>query len=390
MVIRRLRCEGIKLIAMNPESVPARETGDSLTPLRGVAAVFVLMFHTVGDLPLLLTKLGWFGAILSKFYLWVDFFFILSGYVIMSAYGRRLSGSGLRTRLRFLMLRLGRIYPLHLVTLTAMVALELLIGAMGRSGEPPFSLKSRSLISIPTNLLLIQSIGIHSGFSWNTPAWSISCEWVAYVCFAVWAGLAFRIRLRTAAVVMLSCGVGYLIMWMLRGSLDATYDYGVIRCHLGFIAGAMLQRFVARCSTTDSGSTLIFLSSLIVTILGFCIAALMDVDWVVIPPFILLCFVMARPAASVRKYTLETRVLQWTGKISYSIYMTHWILIATIPAAFSRILHIDLRQAEGTLTQNLAAVAITFILTVLISILSFRYVEEPSRKYCRKLVGELS
>lgn len=93
---------------------PRTRARDSLTPLRGIAAFCVVVYHISENFPVLQTQSATLLPIVSRFYLWVDFFFILSGYIIALAYGDRLKSSSADERLRFLALRLARIYPLHI------------------------------------------------------------------------------------------------------------------------------------------------------------------------------------------------------------------------------------------------------------------------------------
>src|SRR2546425_10965309 len=91
----------------------------ALESWRGIAACLVALFHLdayshLYDVPLL--RNAW---------LFVDFFFVLSGFIIAANYQQRLlEGFGIG---RFILLRLGRIYPLHFVMLALGVALKLVL-----------------------------------------------------------------------------------------------------------------------------------------------------------------------------------------------------------------------------------------------------------------------
>ena len=91
---------------------------DHLDGLRGLAALSVMIGH-----------IRWPSAIagLPPFHnisLWVDFFFVLSGFVIAHAYFEKIS-SGLSVA-TFMGRRLARLYPLHLITLLAALAYEII------------------------------------------------------------------------------------------------------------------------------------------------------------------------------------------------------------------------------------------------------------------------
>src|SRR6202142_2994764 len=87
-----------------------------LESLRGVAALIVVVYHAVWLNPVTNSRFFLNGALM------VDFFFVLSGFVIFHSYGSRLSS--LRDFGRFLWLRLGRLYPLHFAFLLVFLAIE--------------------------------------------------------------------------------------------------------------------------------------------------------------------------------------------------------------------------------------------------------------------------
>src|SRR5690348_4404083 len=70
---------------------------------------------------------GWLAGLRPFRHGWmlVDFFFILSGFVITASYGARLAQG--YPRWRFLLIRFGRVYPLHIATVAIYVVLEFLV-----------------------------------------------------------------------------------------------------------------------------------------------------------------------------------------------------------------------------------------------------------------------
>ena len=210
----------------------------ALDSWRGVAACLVALFHLNAyshfyDLPFL--RNSW---------LFVDFFFVLSGFVIAANYEQRLLdgfGAG-----RFLLLRLGRVYPLHFFMLAVFVALELLKvlrriavppGVWALNPVAPFSTPQESPATITANLLLVQSLHAFDFLTWNDPAWSISTEFFAYVAFAACL-IALRKRAWIAAALALTAGP-LLIAALSERNMDTTYDWGIIRCIYGFAAGVV-------------------------------------------------------------------------------------------------------------------------------------------------------
>src|ERR1700731_3903652 len=119
---------------------------------RGVAALLVALFH-----------LNVYSAIypldfVRNGYLFVDFFFVLSGFVITYSYADRLKT--LEDLGSFAIRRFGRLWPLHAVVLLAFVAAESAKGVMAARGAsfylPPFT-GTNALSTIPMNLVFGQS-----------------------------------------------------------------------------------------------------------------------------------------------------------------------------------------------------------------------------------------
>jgi peptidoglycan/LPS O-acetylase OafA/YrhL len=88
----------------------------TLTPLRGIAAMFVAIFHS--NL-ILKTFINPFGAyFVGSSWLWVDFFFVLSGFILCYVYGDNFKSSlTLSLYWKYLKARFARVYPLHFITL---------------------------------------------------------------------------------------------------------------------------------------------------------------------------------------------------------------------------------------------------------------------------------
>src|SRR5205814_8426072 len=105
----------------------------SLTTMRGVAALLVAFFHLrygVIGVPLFALYLFQF-RFGNRGYLWVDFFFILSGFILAYRYGDACSKLKLRGYGHFVLQRVARIWPLNVVTV--LIALVYLVSTCGAS-----------------------------------------------------------------------------------------------------------------------------------------------------------------------------------------------------------------------------------------------------------------
>ena len=137
----------------------------------------------------------------------------------------------------FVVRRLARIYPLHIVTLVAMLMLRfarLGLVALGVLAVVPVQTEVNTGYSFFLNVLLLHSMGLLDHLSWNGPSWSISTEFYTYLLFGallLWAQYVGSRRLFYVASVGLVVGSLLLIVFGLgQQSLDFHTDFGFFRC----------------------------------------------------------------------------------------------------------------------------------------------------------------
>ena len=170
-------------MAINNIGLPDRFV--ALDSWRGIAACIIALIHFHVGVNNHVSELSFFGGA----FLFVDFFFALSGFVIFANYARRLrDGFGFW---RFMWLRLGRLYPLHIAILLVFIGFEwiqvLLPGFGALAVNEPFSQEGESLQFIAANIILVHALGFfNDGIqAFNQPSWSISTEFYSYALFAV-------------------------------------------------------------------------------------------------------------------------------------------------------------------------------------------------------------
>jgi peptidoglycan/LPS O-acetylase OafA/YrhL len=207
------------------------KTLKSLTALRFFAAMWVALYHVWPTLgvarPLLV----------AKGYLAVDLFFTLSGFILCHVYLTPFGERRFSYR-AFLWARLARIYPTHIVTLIGFGALVYLGTRIGvRNGGNVVI-----WASLPAQLTLTQAWGVAPQAGWNHPAWSISAEWFAYLCFPAFAAAtwAARARPRLAALTAALLAVGFEIGFQRLIGMpltSATFLWGAARILPPFAIG---------------------------------------------------------------------------------------------------------------------------------------------------------
>ena len=223
----------------------------ALTTLRFLAALWVVLFTAWPHL-----DIGFTPVAVTKGYLGVEVFFVLSGFILSHVYleaaGRGRSG-GFSYR-GFLWARIARVYPLHLVTLAGMIALGVGATVAGLA-------VSESLLdwrSLPAHLSLTHAWGLASSAAFNHPSWSISAEWFAYLSFPAFAFVAWRMRERPVLATVLAA-VGALALYAVFEPVagfsltEATFRWGALRIVPCFALGCALYLIHRRAPVRHGG-----------------------------------------------------------------------------------------------------------------------------------------
>src|SRR5688572_11860825 len=170
---------------------PSNRYLTTLTPLRGIAALFVVIFHS--NLMAMAFMPPAYTSFISGGWLWVDFFFILSGFIIFYVYGKNFDESVKRSAWwKYIGARFSRVYPLHFLTLIWCAVCTIIINSLATSIDPFFA-AIFDLNAIPASLVMLQSIHLFDMTPLNTPSWSLSTEWWVYVLFPFIVPLFLRL-----------------------------------------------------------------------------------------------------------------------------------------------------------------------------------------------------
>ena len=352
----------------------------SLTGLRGVAAVYVVFHHYF----LGVSFTNPFSTFLAHGYLAVDLFFVLSGFVMTLNYSRMfVEGWSGTSMLTFLSRRIARVYPLYLVTTLCASAL---IVAGWLENPAASSLKT----TLALNLAMVQAWGF--GPSLDGPGWSISAEWAAYLLFPLLLSVAFFRKplwgwLSAAASVMLLvflCGIPATAAHNLRplAVLDLHSSYrgiAVWRCLPEFTLGILAARVQGSRAAGWLGSNRLACTVLCLIILVMLTVPRVDLAVVLMFPALILCLAFDRNLPSL---VLGSRPIHYLGVISYSIYLVHDLLGGLMDWTH-RYAH-----SHGLAHAQTYAALIGIVLTFPISIVAYKIIESPGRRFVRTLLEE--
>jgi peptidoglycan/LPS O-acetylase OafA/YrhL len=351
-----------------------------LTGLRGLAALWVVLYHYCSIyLPALDGKL--LGGLISRGYLAVDLFFLLSGFVLAHVYSDAADNKGPGFFRSFMRARVARIYPLHLLVLALFVAMAIGVRAVhyvqdGSYNPLPLS-GARSLEALGANLVMLQ--GLHASvLSWNYPAWSISVEFAAYLAFPLAIGVLWRASGKSLLIGALT---GFAAIWALAYVTGGDMNQwdgptALWRCLPQFFLGCICYR-VYRKGLIDARGWAGFVFGTTLLMLYF---DYRDVVVVTVFPLLVLCTVMA---GGVTGRILNARPMVMLGEISYSIYLIH----SLVQHATTHVLNaLDLDQSEFSVAVSLCALVLMLLVVLILSAASYRFFEQPMRRWVNQRV----
>lgn len=354
----------------------AKSQLNALTSARGIAAWLVVLYHVRGGFTDAVPD--WLISFFAKGYLAVDFFFILSGFVMWLNYGRKFQEQGLRAAPDFLLRRIARIYPLHFVLLVAMVAFAALLAASGRDASAQYP-----VAELPMHFLLMQNWGFTEELAWNQPAWSISTELAAYLSLPIVAVLAFKrqwsIGASIAAIAALCLLMGFILVGRAQPTIGSGIPYnGLIRClfefHIGVFLCMIWQQADARASRL-----LTWFSATVIGVLGLAWGTgLLREHFVVAAIFAASVYLIARTSA-LPGNPLSSRLMVHIGDISYSTYLVHFFLWTVFKLLFVR----------DQFNVPLPLMILFLVMTAVASSVLYRFIEQPGRHWVQDMTSRL-
>ena len=213
------------------------EMRKAINAFRGFAALYVAVYHLR-----YFTHFDWFGhfPVLRFGYIGVDFFFILSGLIISHVYLARAKHGDLRFWGKFIWFRIARLFPVHLLIMLAMLGAACAAPMITADAQLP---DQKSLLDWLSLTLLVRQWFLPDGYVWNSPAWSVSAEFFAYlVLFPLIAQLVRAWPRSLARMILLAAGVSmYMVLWASGGTLNLINGAGpMIRITAGFASGCGL------------------------------------------------------------------------------------------------------------------------------------------------------
>jgi len=339
-----------------------------LTGLRFVLAVWVVLHHLTGKGAMLepwalsLPPAGY--TLVRDGYLAVSAFFVLSGFVLMQSYGGTVWTHA--SLMRYARGRFARVYPVYALSLLLVAPYISLAQVPNKSGL------------VVNYVLLFQGWTGKLPVSWNTPAWSLSCEMFFYLCFPL-AVMGMR-RLSARAAVVAGVAICFLpaAMWKV-GVPDAFKPLiHLADFLLGILASRAYEALRPRWSGRGYWLYLPGMAAVGALMLNpLMIPGVLDLNGF-LRPFTALTLVGLALSGGWLAQGLSTRAAVYLGKASYAVYILH------IPLLWSY-KRWAIYWFPGMSGAWMAAIYVCGV--VAISAVVYRFFEEPANQYLRAMQG---
>ncbi len=361
---------------------------DHLVSVRGLAAWLVVFYHSILLLQVAMPQLPRpVIGLIAHGYLAVDFFFVLSGFIIFINYHANFFLNFRHNALTFYWNRFSRIYPVHAFMLSAylLLALAFLYASASRTLPPGYTAEA-----FWQSLVLVHAWTGEPTW-WNVPSWSISAEWFVYLLFPFIAIFFHRFIRHLAAHLLLALSIFIAVYsaYTFQGyeSLGAaTFKMALIRAFLEFSLGAIAgSLFIHHHAFLKKNRVATGLLALVLCIGVYYI----DIPNYATVPF--MCFLLVAflsvDNSSVSKI-LSNKFLVYLGEISYSTYMVHYFVYDVFKAGWVQ----DPRQVDAAplLASFMAVLALSMLMHKTLEIPAQQYLRTGLFKHFRTLVGSRS
>jgi peptidoglycan/LPS O-acetylase OafA/YrhL len=348
----------------------------------------------------------WFDLPVGKGYLWVEFFFMLSGFVLTYVYGARWREMWRwRTWLRFQATRLARLYPLHLTMLFVILFMVITLRALAAHygyvsiyDEKWHPINTWS--SFVANLFLVQAWNIFPYLSWNGASWFVSVEFLLCLLFPLYLVIASRGM--AGAIVLILGGASGLTLLALtsKHGLDLTFHNGIFRGMAAFAIGIGMAVLHERIRSRHGNALPSYAHSLAQSAaLALLLYAIYETGWAHRPEDIYTVLAMAPLifalsfdrgiVAAALKSPLPLRLGEW----SYAIYIGQTALLQLLRHAQLHLYPAPTAMVLGCPWASWGPIwhwlepALLVAAAILWGYLLFTLVEQPTASFLRGLIG---
>ncbi len=353
----------------------------ALTGIRGIAALWVVILHGATYVNASSVLPQWLSNIINKGWLGVDLFFILSGFVIAYVHQSDFVQLKFNSIKQFLKLRLARIYPAHLVATLILIPIVVTVTLFSFITLPANVLDNYDFKKFLFSLSLTNGWGFEQSIGWNYPSWSVASEWFAYLLFPLIAWILNNIKSTKLFATIIFCI--FILMYVAAIKMNGATQYMpqaewlLLRVISEFIVGCCLYNIYTKLPRYLYSDSVSFTTILVIILLCF-FGVPSIFDGIIVMLFSLLILNLSHSKGLISRF-LSTDIMLFLGRISYSIYLTHFTVLIIFNQVMKRIPFIEKSSIEYLVTFYIGYI----ILSIISGKLLFSWVENPCRKFLK-------
>ncbi|MDQ0108443.1 peptidoglycan/LPS O-acetylase OafA/YrhL [Chitinophaga terrae (ex Kim and Jung 2007)] len=302
---------------VDPSLFKTKQHFQVLDGLRGVAALVVVVFHFME-----VVYTDPVTNVLGHGFLAVDFFFCLSGFVIVYAYDNRMKQLGIAA---FFKSRITRLHPL--VVLGSALGLAGFLFDPFSAGIGDYSAGRIALLFLASVLMIpfpVMADRYYNLFGLNAPSWSLFWEYVANLLYGL---LLWKANRRVLAGLLLAATGAIAFVAYTKGNVvggwskESFWD-GAARVSFSFLAGMLLFRYniIIKNKLGFAGLAVLLLAALLMPYFKYNWLAELLVVVIYFPLLVAL-------GAGTQVSGVMEKICSFSGKLSYPLYMTHYMVI---------------------------------------------------------------
>lgn len=315
-------------------------------------------------------------AFFKEGFVGVNFFFILSGFIISYNYQKKITEK--KTSLReFWVARIARIYPLHWLTLFMSAA----IGGYVAVGAIDW------IKHFAANLLLVQPFvpKMDYFFSFNSPSWSLGCEQLFYFLFPFLASLFVKSKRLTQTLIVITALMLLGMTLTHEDNIRAYWYVNPLTRLPDFLIGMLLFRLYDKYKAIEWSArrATFYEISVIVLFFAFCIFGYEFIPkvyrysvyyWI---PICLLLFTFAKQSGLISRI-LSNKYLIIGGDISFGFYLIHLFIMEG---------YLKMNSDYGLDIPYFINIPIMFIIITGLSYLTYRFFEKPAGRFVKRTLN---
>jgi len=340
-----------------------------LESLRGIAALLVCLYHArywiaFKNFPFIL-----------NFDLFVDFFFVLSGFVIALNFSKRITNVSVFSD--YLIKRFFRLYPLFFVASVPYFITSILKTYFNfQSFETSNYFKLNEFLSYVT---LTSKWGVVDKLIFNHPSWSISVEFFLYILSGILFMKSKNRKVNIIISVLLSL-ISFTILVVYGGMLNTTGNLSIFRGIFSFFIGVIVYYSFNMSNTKGMANApfiqnVYLLASFALMVAAFTLINASPMVKYIFPliwaGIIYLVINNGYPLWLIN--FLKLKYMVYIGTISYSIYLIHPLMIFATEKILKK------SNLQNNMIFSISGVCVYLMLIFLVAGLTYAYIEVPGK-----------